>query len=143
MNKEFNLSSRDYADILGISTDNLRQRRRRKIETNYIQDDKGNYWWKRDRPTQDKKDTSVRPKKNGLSRVPGQRAIDTKKRNRGALARGDKSDYPNWRFEEANRVKALAKIRDKLGDEVVDEITPELFKLAKQNVNKRKQNSSK
>ena len=139
MNKEFNLSSRDYADILGISTDNLRQRRRRKIETNYIQDDKGNYWWKRDRPTQDKKDTSVRPKKNGLSRVPGQRAIDTKKRNRGALARGDKSDYPNWRFEEANRVKALAKIRDKLGDEVVDEITPELFKLAKQNVNKRKQ----
>ena len=139
MNKEFNLSSRDYADILGISTDNLRQRRRREIETNYIQDDKGNYWWKRDRPTQDKKDTSVRPKKNGLSRVPGQRAIDTKKRNRGALARGDKSDYPNWRFEEANRVKALAKIRDKLGDEVVDEITPELFKLAKQNVNKRKQ----
>ena len=74
-----------------------------------------------------------------MSRVPGQRAIDTKKRNRGALARGDKSDYPNWRFEEANRVKALAKIRDKLGDEVVDEITPELFKLAKQNVNKRKQ----
>ena len=139
MNKEFNLSSRDYADILGISTDNLRQRRRRKIETNYIQDDKGNYWWKRDRPTQDKKDTSVRPKKNGLSRVPGQRAIDTKKRNRGALARGDKSDYPNWRFEEANRVKALAKIRDKLGDEVVDEITPELFKLAKEKVNKRKQ----
>jgi len=139
MNKEFNLSSRDYADILGISTDNLRQRRRRKIETNYIQDDKGNYWWKRDRPTQDKKDTSVRPKKNGLSRVPGQSAIDTKKRNRGALARGEKSDYPNWKFEEANRVKALAKIRDKLGDEVVDEITPELFKLAKQNVNKRKQ----
>jgi len=139
MNKEFNLSSRDYADILGISTDNLRQRRRRKIETNYIQDDKGNYWWKRDRPTQDKKDTSVRPKKNGLSRVPGQRAIDTKKRNRGALARGEKSDYPNWKFEEANRVKALAKIRDKLGDEVVDEITPELFKLAKENVNKRKQ----
>ena len=139
MNKEFNLSSRDYADILGISTDNLRQRRRREIETNYIQDDKGNYWWKRDRPTQDKKDTSVRPKKNGLSRVPGQRAIDTKKRNRGALARGEKSDYPNWKFEEANRVKALAKIRDKLGDEVVDEITPELFKLAKEKVNKRKQ----
>ena len=79
MNKEFNLSSRDYADILGISTDNLRQRRRREIETNYIQDDKGNYWWKRDRPTQVKKDTFVRPKKNGLSRVPGQSAIDTKK----------------------------------------------------------------
>ena len=139
MNKEFNLSSRDYADILGISTDNLRQRRRREIETNYIQDDKGNYWWKRDRPTQVKKDTFVRPKKNGLSRVPGQSAIDTKKRNRGALARGEKSDYPNWKFEEANRVKALAKIRDKLGDEVVDEITPELFKLAKEKVNKRKQ----
>ena len=138
MNKDFNLTSKDYADLLGITTDTLRKRRRRGTETNFIQDEQGNYWWQRSRPSQDKSPANV-PSRNGLVRVPGAAKIDTKKRNRGALARGDKSDYPNWRFEEANRVKALAKIRDKLGDEVVDEITPELFKLAKQNVSKRKQ----
>ena len=138
MNEEYNLTSRDYADLLGISTDTLRKRRRRNMETNFIQDDLGKYWWKRDRPSQDKSPANVRSK-NGLFRVPGQKKIDTRERNRGALARGEKSDYPNWRFEEANRIKALAKIRDKLGDEIVDEISPELFKLAKENVNKRKQ----
>ena len=138
MNKDFNLTSKDYADLLGITTDTLRKRRRRGTETNFIQDEQGNYWWQRSRPSMDKSPGNVRSK-NGLFRVPGAGKIDTKKRNRGALARGEKSDYPNWRFEEANRVKALAKIRDKLGDEVVDEITPELFKLAKEKVNKRKQ----
>ena len=86
----------------------------------------------------DKSPVNVRSR-NGLYRVPGAKKIDTKKRNRGALARGDKSDYPNWRFEEANKIKALAKIRDGLGDDVVDEITPELFKLAKKRVQDRKQ----
>ena len=138
MNKDFNLTSKDYADLLGITTDTLRKRRRRGTETNFIQDEQGNYWWQRSRPGKDKSPVNV-PSRNGLVRVPGAAKIDTKKRNRGALARGEKSDYPNWRFEEANRVKALAKIRDKLGDEVVDEITPELFKLAKEKVNKRKQ----
>ena len=138
MNKGFNLTSKDYADLLGITTDTLRKRRRRGTETNYIQDEKGNYWWQRSRPSQDKSPVNVRSR-NGLYRVPGAKKIDTKKRNRGALARGDKSDYPNWRFEEANKIKALAKIRDGLGDDVVDEITPELFKLAKKRVQDRKQ----
>lgn len=138
MNEEYNLTSRDYADLLGISTDTLRKRRRRNLEKNFIQDEQGKYWWKRDRPSQDKSPAHVRSK-NGLFRVPGSKKLDTKPRNRGALERGEKSDYPNWRFEEANKIKALAKIRDKLGDEIVDEISPELFKLAKENVNKRKQ----
>jgi len=138
MNKDFNLTSKDYADLLGITTDTLRKRRRRGTETNFIQDEQGNYWWQRSRPKQEKKDVNV-PSKNGLFRVPMSKKIDTRRRNRGALARGDKSDYPNWRFEEANKIKALAKIRDKLGDEIVDEITPELFKLAKKRVQDRKQ----
>ena len=40
-------------------------------------------------------------------------------------------------MEDRNRVLALAKIRDGLGDEVVDEITPELFELAKKKLQKR------
>ena len=41
-------------------------------------------------------------------------------------------------MEDRNRVLALAKIRDNLGDEVVDEITPELFDLAKKRVAEKK-----
>ena len=50
MNEEYNLTSRDYADLLGITTDTLRKRRRRETETNFIIDEQGKYWWKRDRP---------------------------------------------------------------------------------------------
>ena len=54
------------------------------------------------------------------------------------MARGEKPDYPNWKMEDRNRVLALAKIRDGLGDEVCDEITPELFDLAKKRVAEKK-----
>lgn len=138
MDDEFRLTSTEYAKILGISTEALRSRRRREIETNYIQDKFGNYWWKNDRPSKGAVEQNDRPKKNGLFRVPGAKKIDTRKRNRGALARGEKPDYPNWKMEERNRILALGKIRDNLGDEVVDEITPELFELAKQKVAEKK-----
>jgi hypothetical protein len=138
MNNEFRLTSTEYAKILGISVEALRSRRRREIETNYIQDKFGNYWWKNDRPTNAAVEQNDRPKKHGLFRDPGSKKIDTRKRNRGALARGEKPHYPNWKMEERNRILALGKIRDNLGDEVVDEITPELFELAKKKVAEKK-----
>ena len=67
----------------------------------------------------------------------------TKKRRRGVLASGKQTNYGNarngWQLEELNRVRALTKIRDQLGDEFVDEISPELIKLAKERVQKRKE----
>jgi len=142
MDNEFRLTSTEYAKILGISVEALRSRRRREIETNYIKDKFGNYWWKNDRPINGAVSSNDHPKKHGLFRVPGAKKIDTRKRNRGALARGEKPHYPNWQMEERNRVLALGKIRDNLSDEVLNEVTPELFELAKQRCAEKKLKAS-
>ena len=133
MEKDFRLTSSEYAKMRDLSVEALRSRRRRELERgNFICVD-GKYWWKRDRPI-------TVNKKGNSRRVPGPGAViyGPRKRNRGALARGEKPDYPNWKMEERNQVLALAKIRDNLGDEVVDEITPELFDLAKKRIAEKK-----
>ena len=133
MEKDFRLTSSEYAKLRDLSVEALRSRRRRELERgNFICVD-GKYWWKRDRPI-----TVNKKVKDRL--VPGSGAViyGPRKRNRGALARGEKPDYPNWKMEEQNRVLALAKIRDDLGDEVCDEITPELFDMAKKKVAEKK-----
>ena len=133
MEKDFRLTSSEYAKLRDLSVEALRSRRRRELERdNYIVVE-GKYWWRSDRP--------ITVKKNRNDRlIPGPRSPShaPRKRNRGALARGEKNDYPNWKMEDHNRVLALAKIRDNLGDEVVDEITPELFDLAKKRVAEKK-----
>jgi len=145
MDKNYRLTSEEYARLLGISTEALRSRRRRGKYKNYIQDDNGNYWWENDRPYQDNTIFNDRPQRvrNGLVRLPGAKKIDRRVRRRGVLAKGEQTNYHNarngWQLEELNRVRALTKIRDQLGDEFVDEISPELIKLAKERVQKRKE----
>ena len=133
MEKNFRLTSSEYAKLHDLSVEALRSRRRRELEKdNYICIE-GKYWWKSDRPITVKKSGNSRP-------IPGPRSPShaPRKRNRGALARGEKNDYPNWKMEERNQVLALAKIRDNLGDEVYDEITPEVIDMAKKRVAERK-----
>lgn len=144
MDKDFRLTSSEYARLLGITNEALRSRRRRNQEDgNFIQIE-NKFWWKtpsRDRPIEVKTVSNDR----GPSALPP--ASTSKKRRRGAMLRGDKTNYHNasngFQLEEHNRIKALAKIRDNLGDEVVDEITPELFELAKKNVQKKKDDEFK
>jgi len=133
MEKDFRLTSSEYAKLHDLSVEALRSRRRRELERGNFICVEGKYWWKRDRPFTVNKNGNSRP-------VPGPRSPShaSRKRNRGALARGEKPDYPNWKMEDRNKVLALAKIRDGLGDEVVDEITPELFDLAKKRVAEKK-----
>ena len=133
MEKNFRLTSSEYAKIRDLSVEALRSRRRRELERdNYIVVD-GKYWWRSDRPITVKKKGNSRP-------VPGPRSPShaPRKRNRGALARGEKPDYPNWKMEERNQVLALAKIRGNLGDEVYDEVTPEVIDMAKKRVAEKK-----
>jgi len=137
MEKDFRLTSSEYAKVRGLSVEALRSRRRRELESGNFICVQGKYWWKNDRP--------FMVKTNGKDRlVPGPGAVSygPRKRNRGALARGEKPDYANWQMEEHNRVLALAKIRDDLGDEVCDEIAPEMFKIAKERVAKRKRDEA-
>ena len=134
MEKDFRLTSAEYAKLRDLSVEALRSRRRRELEKdNYICVE-GKYWWRSDRPFTVNKKGNSRP-------FPGPRSPlhAARKRNRGALARGEKPDYPNWKMEERNKVLALAKIRDGLGDEVVDEIAPEMFEMAKKKIAERKQ----
>jgi len=133
MEKDFRLTSSEYAKLRDLSVEALSSRRRRELERdNYICVE-GKYWWRSNGPITAKKKINDRP-------IPGPGTVNygPRKRNRGALARGEKPDYPNWKMEDRNRVLALAKIRDNLGDEVVDEITPELFDLAKKRVAEKK-----
>ena len=96
----YKFSSTQYADMLGISTEALRSRRRREINRNYKQDKFGNYWWKDDRPIKGAVNENDRgPKRNGLFRDPGSKKIDTRKRNRGSVAKGTAKEYPNWKME--------------------------------------------
>lgn len=139
MNKEFNLTSRQYADLLGISPENLRSRRRREIKTNFILDNQNKYWWKDDRPIISKNNENDRPE---LSLVSGQKVRDQKPpvaraRNRGALARGEKPNYPNWKMEQYNRLKALTKIQGGLKEDFTDEEITQFMVQAKKAVIKK------
>ena len=114
MNEEYNLTSRDYADLLGITTETLRTRRRRETEKNFIIDEHGKYWLKRDRPIQGQKNRNVLSGPGASSGFPV-----PKSKNRGAMLRGEKSDYPNWQMEEHNKILALGKITKKLTPELI------------------------
>jgi hypothetical protein len=143
MDKDFRLTSSEYARLLGLTAEALRSRRRRNQENgNFIQIE-NKFWWKtpsRDRPLKVKTASNDRP----ISSMP---APTKRKRRRGAMLRGEQTNYHNasngFQLEELNRIRALGKIRDSLGDEVVDEITPELFDLAKKNVQKKKDDEFK
>ena len=140
----YKFSSTQYADMLGISTEALRSRRRREINRNYKQDKFGNYWWKDDRPIKGAVNEFNRsPKRNGLFRDPGSKKIDTRKRNRGSVAKGTAKEYPNWKMEINNEVKILQRIKRKKygdieGEEIVDEIGPEMIEIAVERIRKRK-----
>lgn len=55
------------------------------------------------------------------------------------MSDGTAKDFPNYKMKIANEVKILARIRNELGDEYVDEIGPEMIELAKKKVAEKKQ----
>jgi hypothetical protein len=141
----YKFSSNQYAQMLNISTEALRSRRRREIFQNYKQDKFGNYWWKDDRPNKGAVNEFNRsPKRNGLFRNPGAKKIDTLKRNRGSVANGTAKEYPNWKMKINNEVKTLTRITntkygDIDGEEIVKEIGPEMIDMAVDKIRKRKE----
>jgi len=134
----YKFSSTQYADMLGISTEALRSRRRREIFRNWKQDKFGNYWWKDDRPNK-----SAVNENDRLIRGPRSPAPDSRKRNRGSMANGTAKDFPNYKMEINNEVKIMSRIRKKdyggiSGNEVADELGPELIDIAVDRIRKRK-----
>ena len=142
MDDIFRLTSFEYARMLGISQEALRSRRRRNQEDGNFKKVGKVFWWKS--PVKDRPQQVLQPLNDR-----GSRALKhaTRSRRRGVMLNGEDTNYHNarngWQLEEHNRIKALAKIRDKLGDEVVDEITPELFDMAKKRVAEKKEKKLK
>ena len=144
MEKDFRLTSREYAAIIGIKPEALRSRRRRGLENGNFKEIDNKFWWKTplgDRPfIVDDRDTS-RPIRVQSSVFPA-----SKYRRRGTLIKGHKTNYHNarngWQLEEHNLIKHLAKIRYDKGDKIVDEITPEVIKIAKKNLDEKNQKAA-
>ena len=144
MNDKFRLTSKEYAKVLGISAEALRSRRRRQIETNYIQDKFGNYWWKNDRPIKGAVNVNDHPKKNGLFRDPGAKKIDTRKRRRGVHTTGQETNYHNarngWQLEELNLARRRMKLDDDLKKhDFTDEEIIEILESGKKKVVEKKE----
>ena len=146
MDKIFRLTSSEYGKLIGITNEALRSRRRRNLEDGNFKKVGKEYFWKT--PVRGRPDIELAAANDrGLKYViPGSGSLK-RKRRRGVMKRGESTNYHNapngWQLEQANQIKALGKIRDGLGDEVVDEITPELFELAKKNLAAKKEKEFK
>lgn len=144
MDNDYRLTSSEYAKILGISTEALRSRRRRGLETSFKKDIHGNFWWKNDRPNAVAVNENNRPLKNGLFRVPGSKKIDTRKRRRGVHAKGEETNYHNarngWQLEELNLTRQFLKLDSGLKKHgFTDEELEEITKTAKDKILKKKE----
>ncbi len=146
MDKIFRLTSSEYAKLIGISNEALRSRRRRKLEQgNFIKDGK-EYFWKT--PLRGRPDIELAtPNDRGLKYgIPVSGSLK-RKRRRGVMKKGESTNYHNapngWQLEQLNRIRALGKIREELGDDVVDELAPEMFELAKKKLAAKKEKDFK
>ena len=141
MDKIFRLTSSEYAKLLDLSNEALRSRRRRNMEDGNFKKVGKEFFWKT--PVKGRPDIvlATTNDRGPGSMIPASRTTK-RKRRRGIVASGGQTNYHNapngWQLEQANQIKALGKIRDGLGDEVVDEITPELFELAKKKIQAKK-----
>ena len=140
MDEIYRLTSSEYAKLIGISNEALRSRRRRNQEEGNYKKVGSDYFWMTPLAGRPNMAVTVANDRGPRYGIPVKNV--KRKRRRGVVARGEQTNYheaPNgWQLEQANQIKALGKIRDGLGDEVVDEITPELFELAKKKIQAKK-----
>jgi hypothetical protein len=145
MEKNFTLTSKEFAESVGITLECLYSRiRRGHYKDQYISENKL-LWFKRMRPSMDDQTTndncSIAPRhlnsdprhtikpKIAVSRV----------RRRGIVAAGKQTKYPNYAFQQHNEIKMLARLKGKVSEEVINEIIPETIKLAQEKLYQEKQ----
>ena len=124
---QFTLTRSEYADSLGISPNCVRMRMRHgKLDGQYRFDGNKFLFKPQDRP----RDYIVNDHSKNIKLT-----TPKKKYNRGNHF---KADYPNDKFRQYNELKMLNKIKGNLPDTVINEINPELIKLAEERAAKRK-----
>jgi len=145
MDKSFKLTSREFAESIGITLECLYSRiRRGHYKDLHITENKS-LWFKRMRPSmvdQTVNDNcSVAPRRlNPYSRSISRPKMSLKReRRRGVHAAGKETKYPNYAFEKHNEIKMLVRLKGKLSEEVINEIVPETIKLAQEKIWQEKQ----
>ena len=124
MENSFKLTRKEFADKLGISTDNLKKKMKRGHYSNSYIKHNGKYLF-------DGRE-AVRPI---IDKSPGTRV--PRRRNRGNHFSGK---YPNLAFQQKNELRMLAKLKHNVDPEVQD-LLPEAVELAKQKKRERLQSA--
>ena len=131
------LSTPEYALMLGCSTEALRSRRRRgELEGQYKSDGK-KYWWKSMRPI------TVKKIRDDRLKVASSKSRVARSRRRGAHSAGQETRYPNQSFKYANELKMLNRIKSEVPESVINEINPEVVKVAQDNLLKKREKQLK
>lgn len=145
MEKNFTLTSREFAESIGISLECLYSRiRRDQYKDLYISKNKL-LLFKRMRPFKDDQITNDNSSKVPCRSNPDPRCSSRSKmsvsrdRRRGVHAAGLKTKYPNYAFQQHNEIKMLARLKGKVSEEVINEIVPETIKLAQEKIYQDKQ----
>jgi hypothetical protein len=138
MDKIFKFTSKEFAKDLGITVECLYSRMRRgQYQGQYISKN-NKLLFKRMRPFK----PDQRPDDNKLlapSRLSPVKNTISRIRRRGAHAAGLKTKYPNYAFQQHNEIKMLARLKGKVSEEVINEITPATIKLAQEKLYQEKQ----
>lgn len=145
MDNIYKLSSREFAESIGISLECLYSRiRRGQYKDLYISKNKL-LRFKEERPftvDQSINDNSfLAPcRSNPDPRCSSRSKMSVSRdRRRGVHATGLKTKYPNYAFQQHNEIKMLARLKGKVSEEVINEITPATIKLAQEKLYQEKQ----
>lgn len=138
MDKIFKFTSKEFAKDLGITIECLYSRMRRgQYQGQYISKN-NKLLFKKMRPFKPNQRYSDNkpPVASRLMPAPNrtQRA-----RRRGIVAAGGKTKYPNYAFQQHNEIKMLARLKGRVSEEVINEITPATIKLAQEKLYQEKQ----
>lgn len=145
MEKNFTLTSREFAESIGITLECLYSRIRRGQYQNLYISKNNLLWFKEMRPLmvdQKANDNSsvVTSHSNPVARSSISPKMSVKReRRRGVHAAGLKTKYPNYAFQQHNEIKMLARLKGKVSEEVINEITPATIKLAQEKIYQEKQ----
>ena len=145
MDNIYKLSSREFAKSIGISLECLYSRiRRGHYKDLYISENKLLRFkevrpLKADQSTNDNSSLApCHPSHDPRFSISPKMSVK-RDRRRGVHAAGKETKYPNYAFQQHNEIKMLARLKGKVSEEVINEITPATIKLAQEKLYQEKQ----
>ncbi len=145
MDNIYKLSSREFAKNIGITLECLYSRiRRGQYKDLYISENKLLRFkevrpLKADQSTNDNSSLApCHPSHDPRFSISPKMSV-VRVRRRGVHTAGLKTKYPNFAFQQHNEIKMLARLKGKVSEEIINEITPATIKLAQEKLYQEKQ----